>query len=261
MRRFPLALLAAVTLAACTGGLPPWSTAQREDYPREAQAALAGEVRVPKDLVYRPSPSLGPNDAPSPAPSGSEWPVVDADVFVSDAGGTRIPGIPRVQTNADGRYRLAGVPLGYPYVVNAIYRDSAGRALRLRALAAPSSGDQAVDLSTATTIVAYEALYGASGLIGRYDADAWQRAVAALDRGLQAGGYPDLGDWYLVDEARKRVEATDPQLSADLVTLRAALAVKSAGQGSPSPSPSPQSSPRSQSSSSPPPITSAAPSS
>lgn len=230
----PLALL---LLAACqpAPGLEPPGGG-------EAAAAIFGVVKVPKRLVAMPSPPAYPNP-PSPTPAGSEWGVEGAEVFCADAAGTRIPGIARVETNEDGAYRLHGVPIGYAYVVTAVYRDLDGRPLRLRTLARVTAGPVEAPLDLATTVAAEAVLEGRAGLLTGYAPEPWGRLVQGARARVAPEGPTDPGDPFLVAAAIGRLRAEDPAWAADVDALRAGLGASPAPTPSPSPTPSASPSP------------------
>lgn len=239
----PLALL---LIAACQPA-PPLTAEPPAG--GEAGTAIYGTVKLPRRLVLMPSPPAYPQP-PSPLPSGAELPAIGAEVFCSDAAGTRIPGITKVKTNEDGAYRLRSVPIGYAYVVNAVYRDVDGRPLRLRTLTRVTDGPVEAPLDTATTLVAEAALAGQAGLLAGFPADAWARALKTAAAHLPPEGPTDVGDPGQLAAAIARLQAEDPAWASDVAALRAGLghptpapsSMPSAGP-SPTPSPAPSASP------------------
>jgi hypothetical protein len=234
MTRLPPLAAALLALAACQGA-PSATTVPAGG---EQGAAIYGQVRLARARVLAPSPPAYPWP-PSPTPSGAEAPAVGAEVFVADAAGTRIPGIPVGTTNEDGVYRLRAVPLGYAYVVTAVYRDVDGRPLRLRTLARLVDRDLEAPIDTATTLAARAALGPHAGLLGGLTAETWARAAGAIARGLDPAALPDLGDPALMDAELDRLRAKDAALGADLDALRAEIAGTPAPSPAVGPSPSP----------------------
>lgn len=227
-RRLPVSLpLVLLLLAACQ----PAPTALEASVGGEVGAAIFGVVKVPKRLVAMPSPAAYPQP-PSPTPSGAEWGVEGAEVFCADAAGTRIPGIAKVETNEDGAYRLRAVPIGYAYVVTAVYRDLDARPLRLRTLARVTDGPVEAPLDLATTIAAEAVLEGRAGLLTGYAPEPWGRAVQGARARVAPDGPTDPGDPFLVAQAIARLRGEDPAWAADVDALRAGLGA------SPSPAPS-----------------------
>lgn len=222
----PLALLA---LAACQGAPSPATDAPRLG---EASAAIYGTVSLPRRLVLVPSPPAYPQP-PSPLPSGPVLPAAGAEVFCSDAAGTRIPGIPKVRANEDGAYRLHAVPIGYAYVVNAVYRDVTGRPLRLRALARLTDAPVEAPLDLATTVVSEAVLTGQAGLLGVFPLEAWQRAVQAATARLPIDAASDPGDAAQVAAAIARLQTEDAAWAADVEAMRASLGVGASPMTSP----------------------------
>ncbi len=211
----PLSLL---LVAACQ----PAPLAPEPPAGGEAGTAIFGTVKLPRRLVLIPSPPAYPQP-PSPLPSGAELPAAFAEVFCSDAAGTRIPGITKEKTNEDGAYRLRSVPIGYAYVVNAVYRDVDGRPLRLRTLARVVDGPVEAPLDTATTVVAEAALAGQTGLLVGFPTDAWARAVKVAAARIAPEGPTDIGDPALVAAAIARLRADDQAWASDVDALRAGL--------------------------------------
>lgn len=242
----PAALLSLVLLlvAACQPA-PPLPTEPPAG--GEAGAAIFGVVKLPRRMVLIPSPPAYPQP-PSPLPSGAELPAIGAEVYCADAAGTRIPGIVKVKTNEDGAYRLRSVPIGYAYVINAIYHDADGRALRLRTLTRLVDAPVEAPLDTATTVVVEAALAGQTGLLTGFPADAWARAVKVAAARISPDGPTDVGDPALVAAAIARLRAEDPGWAADVEALRTGLGAPAASPSPPAPeaqapSPSPPASP------------------
>lgn len=197
----------------------------------ETTTSLTGTVLAPRRLL---EPALGPGQPPpSPPPipvasppPGPEVPVAGADVFLADARGTRIPGIPLVHTNADGSYRLTGVPSGYPYLLVASFRDTRARPISLSALVRVRGAEAVAEVRTATTMVTTAAIADSHGLLNPFDPAAYDQAVDAVSRQLPADDYPDPGDPAALPLRLQAIAAAEPTLQPLLDGLRSELRQK-----------------------------------
>lgn len=227
-------LACGLTLAAACQALP--GSLEPTGATSESTGLLTGTVRLPARQVFTGLPVPGSTAPPSPG-TGPERAAAGAEVFCADARGTRVPGVPASFANAEGRFALGGVPLGYAYLVTAVYRDAAARPVRLRTLTRSQDGTTEVMIDTASTLLVSAAVPPGAGLVTAYPLEAWARALKQLTAGLATGELPDLGDPVATADAVTRLLAADTALATDVASIRRALEQDPGAAEAPTPVP------------------------
>lgn len=272
--------VALVTLCACAGPPPP-AAPPRDLRVRSAAAARAtttimGVVMAPPGLVAVGGGSVVSNNGAglisdkggAVVSSGggqligkakfrtqalSQAPLAGAEVFLADAAGKGVPGLPRGVTDGKGAFRLSGVPVGLTFVVTTAVRTADGRDGFLQALVRSAKEGGAVDVDVATTMVTAAVTEGLEAGLGTLDVPAYQAAVTATAQALAPGGLPDVADRAGLAEATRTLAAGRPELAKSLEGLKRAIArdvvapaavaaaVAEAAGGSPAPTTPPSS--------------------
>lgn len=214
MRRFLL-------LAAALAGCQPAAVAEPDcpptalSTPDFVQAPLTGTAAAPRALVM---PSV------EPARPLEQAPVTSADVWLADATGRPIPGLPAGRTDARGRFVIDRVPVGFSYQVVVGFEDRLGRVILLKALTRTTPQVIAVSVSTASTLLTEALTGGRRGLIGAYGEENYEKAIAILAPTLTNGNVPDLGRPEAVRTAVADYATANPTFGAYLTPLQADFA-------------------------------------
>ncbi|MNS17740.1 hypothetical protein D3C72_494210 [compost metagenome] len=182
-------------------------------------ALVLGQVRAPSRSV---------TGGPSTGTPLSETPVAGATVRLTDAHGTALPGLPSATSDADGRYRLTGVPGGHTYVVVAAFSLKDGRPATLRTLARAEAGTVTADLTLATTLVATGLADVLHGFSANLDSAAYQGAVDETRTLLANDRVPDLSDDGDVLALSSTLLNVSPRLRERVSALKQALATSAA---------------------------------
>lgn len=146
-----------------------------------------------------------------------------ATLRLADLRGHPIPGLASVQADAAGRFTLPDVPVGYPFVLAAVFKAPSGREVVLKTLVRASAGGGAVVLDAASTLVTEAAAAGRRGLVTDFDAEAFEAARTALAGRLTAEAMPDLTRPETLSAAVEALASTDATLRDALARLEAAL--------------------------------------
>lgn len=205
----------ACTLPAAPGVSPqaqtPGPRATRAPYPT---GLITGLVRGPAGIVSAGGGNvvsagggnlIGPAGGNLIGPAGGnmqgrgvlaleEQGLAGVEVFVADAAGKPIPGLPSVLTNAKGGFSIPKVPAGFTYVVAARVKTAAGDATTLKTLAKATTLGTTVDLDVANTLVTTTVVNGREDALGEFNAATFQRAVETTAKHLNAQSLPDLAD-------------------------------------------------------------------
>lgn len=174
------------------------------------------------------------------------------EVFVADAAGKPIPGLPSVRTNAKGQFSIPKVPAGFTYVVVARVETAAGEAASLKTLAKATTLGTTVDLDMANTLVTTAVVNGREDALGEFNAATFQRAVETTAKHLDPQALPDLADSSAVltfmtalaeDVTELKSAVTElksmlAKVSERLDELEAAIKDRNAASAAPSASPS-----------------------
>lgn len=192
--------------AATAADCPPTPAAS----PDLVQTSLVGRVTGPRSLF------LTDGDA---ARFLEEVPVTAAKVMLTDATGQPIPGLSTGWTDARGRFVLDRVPVGFAYQVGVAATDRTGRVVWLKAFAqaVPRVVDLTID--TASTLVVESATAGRRGLVGVYETEAYEKAIAILAPTLTNGNLPDLGRAEAVRKAVADYKTANPTFGAYMTRL------------------------------------------
>lgn len=141
----------------------------------------------------------------------TEAALVDAEVYLADGAGNRLPGM-TTRTNAQGRFVFTGVPSGYTFLVVAKTRANGKEAL-LQSLVHTTEAGAATDVNATTTLVSVGVLQDLGEALGKFDPEAYERAVSQAAARLGNADLPDLSD-------RGAVRAKFVQLQQELAELK-----------------------------------------
>lgn len=147
-----------------------------------------------------------------------EQPLADATVYLADASGTAVPGFPTAKTDADGKYRLEGIPKAGTYRLMAAGKDGEA-AVTLSTLVAVKDGETAADVDAATT---YVATAGATALLTTtcsLDAEAFASATQRVADAFAAGTPADVTDPVAIGATMTQLSVQAPELAADMLRL------------------------------------------
>jgi hypothetical protein len=167
-------------------------------------------------------------DGPTTGAPLAETPVAGATIRLTDAHGTALPGLPSATSDAEGRYRLTGVPGGHTYVVVAAFPLRDGRPATLRTLARAEAGTVTADLTLATTLVATGLADVLHGFNAHLEAAAYQGAIEETQTLLANDSVPDLADDGDVLALSSTLLNVSPRLRERVSTLKQALATSAA---------------------------------
>ncbi|MEB3198271.1 MAG: hypothetical protein VKP62_13805 [Candidatus Sericytochromatia bacterium] len=153
-----------------------------------------------------------------------ERPLSGARVYLADAEGRALPGLPEGRTDSNGRFVLKKVPVGLTYVVVAEAASQNGKVARLTSLASTHGGEADVRIGLGTTMVTAALLSEASQGLGRIDNREMQAVAATVERQLDLARLPDLTDTRAVAEAAQAMVAASREVQAQLAPLQKELA-------------------------------------
>lgn len=258
----------ACTLPVVTGVSPqaqtPGPRATRAPYPT---GLITGLVRGPAGIVAAGGGNvvsagggnlIGPAGGNLIGPAGGnmqgrgvlaleEQGLAGVEVFVADAAGKPIPGLPSVLTNAKGGFSIPKVPAGFTYVVAARVKTAAGDATTLKTLAKATTLGTTVDLDVANTLVTTTVVNGREDALGEFNAATFQRAVETTAKHLDAKSLPDLADSSAILAHMAALAEEVTELKSAVTELKSMLAkvterldqleaeIKGRGEASPTP--------------------------
>jgi hypothetical protein len=182
-------------------------------------AVVLGQVRAPANVL-----ADGPRDA-SPL---QEKPVAGAEVYLADATRLALPGLAHATTDADGRYRIAGVPGGHTYVVVAAFPLKSGAPARLDTLAQATSGAVTADVTLATAVLTANLADVLNGFSSNLKQDAYDGTVAKALKLLTNDRVPDLTDTSDVLGLANTLLSVSPELRTSVSQLKQDLATSAA---------------------------------
>ncbi|MFN3429695.1 MAG: hypothetical protein ACK46X_07060, partial [Candidatus Sericytochromatia bacterium] len=154
-RHWPIALVTALAAAGCvTPGQPkpaPSPTPNAQGVLKAqpvATATLTGVVMAPAGVISAGGGNvisagggnvISAGGANVVSAGGLNWrtlaisetPLAGVEVYLADASGQPVAKLPRVRTDAQGRYRLARVPVGFTFKVVALAGTPEGKAVSL----------------------------------------------------------------------------------------------------------------------------------
>ncbi|MEB3220751.1 MAG: hypothetical protein VKS61_01605 [Candidatus Sericytochromatia bacterium] len=140
-----------------------------------------------------------------------------ARVFLADAAGRPLPGLPEARTDADGRYRIPNVPAGYAYVVIVEAATAAGRTAQLRSVAA--AGQREVPVGLGTTLAAAVVVSPERGL-GSPEAGSFEALARRLEDQLGQAEVPDLTNPAAVAQIAQALVAADAEVQQQVEDVR-----------------------------------------
>jgi hypothetical protein len=180
---------------------------------------LLGQVRAPRNAL---------TDGPVDSQPMVEAPVAGAVLALTDALGTPLPGLPGAVADADGRYRIAGVPGGHTYVVTAAITLKDGRPATLRTLAQAASGTITVDVTLSTSLVTADLADVLNGFSTQLVPATFHGAVQKTDKLLTNDRVPDLADDADVLALATTFLNISPDLRTSVSQLKQELATSAA---------------------------------
>jgi hypothetical protein len=167
-------------------------------------------------------------DGPTDGQSLVETPVPNAEVFLADANGTALPGLPHATTDADGRYRIGGVPAGFTYMVVADFAVKSGEHAQLETLAQAPTGDVTADLTLATSLVTVDLAEVLNGFSSNLKQDSFNGAVDKTQKLLTNDRVPNMADPGDVLSLATTLVNVSPDLRSTVSQLKQDLATSSA---------------------------------
>lgn len=182
-------------------------------------AVVMGQVRAPANVLA---------DGPTDDQPLAETPVPRADVYLADATGRALPGLPHATTDADGRYRIGNVPSQTTYVVVAGFSLKSGASATLETLAQAPAGTVTADLTLATTLVAADLVDVLDGFSTNLKQDNFNGAVEKTQKLLTNDRVPNLADPTDVLALAGTLLNVSPDLRTSVSQLKQDLATSSA---------------------------------
>lgn len=167
------------------------------------------------NVIAAGSGNLAPNGARHTL-GLDEKPLANSEVYLADAAGNPIPGVPPVKTDAQGNYSFPNVPAGYTFVVAAKIKTAAGKDATLQTLAKASTLGATANVSAASTLVTVDLADSQGSSLTDFNPASFQTAVQATANSLQDSDLPDLSD-------RAAIKAKLTELSQKVAALQSAL--------------------------------------
>lgn len=241
--RLPFAVAAlALTgvLAGCPTAVPIAGSA-----PSSAPAArgvLTGTLRVPASIIsYNGGGFISTNGGGIVAQGGGNFistngaglrllalaqqPVAGAHVYLANAAGAKLQGLPEATTDAAGHFALADVPGGYTFLVVAEAGTKNGPAATFQTLVHATGSSAPADITAATSLAAAAALADHPGVdLGALDDSAFLAARDGLDQALADGQLPDFTKKAEVQAKAGQLAADAPAVQQAVNTLKTGLA-------------------------------------
>ncbi|MEB3330353.1 MAG: carboxypeptidase-like regulatory domain-containing protein [Candidatus Sericytochromatia bacterium] len=151
-------------------------------------------------------------------------PLVGARVYLADAGGKALPGLPEALTDGEGRFSLRRVPQGLTYVVVAEAPTRTGKVARLTSLASTHAGAVEVSVGLGSTMLTAALVANVQRGLGRLDNAQMRAAAANLERKLDLTRLPDFTDLAAVTRVAQAMVAEDPNVQREVTPLQEDLA-------------------------------------
>lgn len=139
---------------------------------------LTGIVRAPLGMV--------PEARALRLAALAEAPLAGATVSLTGLDGTPLPGLGPQVTDASGRYRFGGVPVGRTLLVQVNVQTADGRTLRLLTLVTTRDAELEADISAGTTVLAAATLRQSDGSEPTVDPTAFLEASTLIEQALTA---------------------------------------------------------------------------
>ena len=159
-------------------------------------------------------------------------PLANATVYLADAGGSQIPGIDPVLSDANGKYTIPNVPAGYSFVVSADRATNDDKIASFRTLARSSALGATANIDAASTMVSGAVLRDQHGSdLGTVNAATFQAARESTASHLDQASLPDFTS--RTDVAAKmdvligkvaELKSSVDQLKTDLQDIKQTLA-------------------------------------
>jgi hypothetical protein len=223
--------LAALALAGALAGCPVTPVSSTATASR---AVLSGNVSVPASIIshngggiisHNGGGIISHNGGGLVGNSGGTYrtlavtqaPVGGARVFLADATGAALPGLPAATTDDQGRFAIAGVPAGYTFVVAAEADTQDGQSATFQTLARSAAQDVKADIDAGSSLVAAAAIKNVQGRdLGGFDPTTFLDAARTMAQQLSDGQLPDF-------TSRSDVQARSSQLVAAVPALQQAV--------------------------------------
>ncbi|MDB5098598.1 MAG: hypothetical protein JWM80_3019, partial [Cyanobacteria bacterium RYN_339] len=194
--RLPLCLAAALMMTACanlptgqvpgTFSVPGTITSGGASTAAIAGAQLVGTVTAPAGIQAEGAAAF------FHVAEVGETPLAGAEVFLADAAGNAIPGIPSVKTDAKGKFTFDDVPKDFTFVVACRAKTKEGKPALLQTLAKPGALGATVDVSAASTLVTAGVVDGSD--LGDFNPATFKTALESTRKRLKETDIPDLSD-------------------------------------------------------------------
>lgn len=149
--------------------------------------------------------------------------LAKTEVYVGDAGGNAIPGLPSVTTADNGTFSIRGVPPGFTVALIARVTTAAGKAATMTTLARSSPLGVTADITLATTLVTTTLVAGRGDALGDLNTGTYARAVATTEEKLPPQ-VPDLADHAALIGVMAKLSTETSLLRTDVNDLKSSLA-------------------------------------
>jgi hypothetical protein len=245
-RHWPLTLLAAAAFAAgCPAGVPPIQQPSQAPLVRKQTvgSVVTGRLLAPSNVIASDGASVIASDGASVVSSGglviasdgasviatgglnyravqqagTEVRVANAEVYLADASGEPIPGLPTVKTDANGIYTIPKVPAGYSYMVVARVALKQGDPARLTTLVRSTAQGVTAPISGESTLAATGVTRSFSGALGEYNPARFTEAIQLVRANVSGAGpinWASLTEVAAkIDQLEKRVGALESAIS------------------------------------------------
>lgn len=182
-----------------------------------AKADLTGKVAGPAGVLPNNGGQvIGQGGALLQLLAVAETPLADAAVYLVGADGKALPNSPKARTDANGAFKLVGVPAKATLLIQVDVLSKAGKPAALQAFG--WAGTEAA-LNLPATCLTVAVLRDAKTL-PTLDAKAWDRGVNLTAEQLFPGQWPELSDRAAIAAKMDELAAASPGLAAALKALR-----------------------------------------
>ncbi len=147
-----------------------------------------------------------------------EAPLAGARVYLAGADGLPIPDYPEAVTDADGRFRLAGIPTSGSFRLVA-EASKGGKPVALSTLVELGAGETQAQIDAASTYVTTAVQAGLAGRTCAFDAATFNAARAKVQATFNAATPPDPSDPAAIMAAMTALSFQAPALGADILKL------------------------------------------
>lgn len=147
--------------------------------------------------------------------------VGGAKVYLADAGGNAIPGLPSAKTDSSGHYTIANVPAGYDFVVAASVSTTDGKTATYQTLVKSSSLGATANIDASSTMVSAAVLQSQQGSdLGDFNAATFETARQTTDAHLSDSALPDFTSRQDVTAKVDALASTVTELKGQIDTLQ-----------------------------------------